>query len=280
MSGPYEIKITPGQVRSVHKRSISEIVSGMLYELQRIRFIVASEAKARIYDKSLGLAWLLVEPVIMAGLYYFITTVIFSFGGEERHFLFILVSVIMWRWFSRTVDGAPLCVVAYGGILKQTNFPVMMVVVSFMATEVFFWGMGFFVLIVFLMFYGVYPNITYFVLPLVLITQFSLMFVFTMFFSIAGTFIKDLSGVLYAFTSIWWYLSPGIYPISKIPEEYLWVYMLNPFAHILPAYRDILMDAKVPDLMPLLFIFVISTALGLLGVRLFNRAKNYFYVYL
>lgn len=273
------LKVTPKGIFE-HKPSLKERLRQLSIDFQRIRFIVGSEARTRIFDKALGQAWLLLEPIVMALLYFFITTVIFTYSGEQRQFLFILTSVVFWRWFSRTIDGAPLSIIGYGAVLKQTRFPVIMVVLGFMATETFFFLMSFIVLAVFLGWHGAFPTTAYVYLPLVVAAQFSLMLFLTVVFAVIGTFIKDLSGVLYAITGIWWYLSPGIYPISKIPEQYLWIYMLNPFAHILPAYRDILIDGVAPATGPLWLIVGISSVLCVLAIRVFNWARYYFFAFL
>ena len=275
----YAMRITPEGIDET-TLPLREKAKNFVTDLSRIGFIVSSEAKAKVFDKVLGQIWLLLEPVIMAALYYFITTVVFSYAGEQRQFLFILTAVVFWRWFSRTIDGAPMSIVAYGSVLKQTRFPVIMVVLAFMATEAFFFAMSTVVLVGFLAAYGHYPNLNYVYLPLVLAAQFSLTLFLTIVFASIGTFVKDLGGVLYAITGIWWYLSPGIYPVSKIPKEWLWVYMLNPFAHILPAYRDILIDGVAPQLLPLTAIFVLFTVLSFLVIKAFNWARYYFFSFL
>ena len=132
----FVLKVTPQGIFE-RKPAWKERLHQLGIDLQRIRFIVGSEARTRIFDKALGQAWLLLEPIVMAVLYFFITTVIFTYSGEQRQFLFILTSVVFWRWFSRTIDGAPLSIIGYGAVLKQTRFPVIMVVLGFMATETF-----------------------------------------------------------------------------------------------------------------------------------------------
>lgn len=275
----FAMKVTPTGIQEMHY-ALPERIERFMGDLGRIGFIVSSEAKTRIFDKVFGQLWLLIEPIIMAGLYYFITTVVFSYGGEQRQFLFILTAVIFWRWFSRTVDGSPWAIIGYAAVLKQTRFPVIMVVLAFMATEMFFFAMSFVVLILFLALYGHFPNLHYVYLPLVMITQFSITLFLTLIFSALGTFVKDLGGLLFAFTSVWWYLSPGIYPVSKIPADWMWLYMLNPFAHILPAYRDIMIDNVTPDLGPLLIILAIFGALSVLAIKAFNWVRYYFFSFL
>lgn len=273
------VEILPGRVRT-SPRGLHEAFKNFLTELSRIWHIVGFELRAKIFDKTLGPVWLMLEPIIIAGLYYILTVIIFRAAGETRHFLFIMVSVIFWRWFSRTIDTSPTVINSYGSVLKQTNFPTLSVILIFMGQEFFFLLLGILVLFIFLAFYKIYPTIYLIYLPVVLITQFTFTFWLTLLFSMIGTFLKDLPGFLYAFTSIWWYLSPGIYPISKIPHKFLKIYMLNPFAHILPAYRDILIYGKAPQLIPLFWIFFVSLLLSFLILKIFNRAKYYFFIYL
>lgn len=275
----YFLKITPKGVYE-SKKPLKEVIEFAINDFHRIKYIVGSEVKARIFDKALGQLWLLVEPIIMAGLYFFISTVIFTYTGQKNMFLFILTSVIFWRWFSKTIDSSPFVLVSYASVIKQTNFPIYIILLSYVCTEIFLWFMSFVVLMIFLTCYGILPSSAYIYLPIVLITQLSITMFLTLIFSVIGTFFKDLSGILYAFTSIWWYMSPGIYPVSRIPEKYLWLYNLNPFAHILPAYRDIIINGQVPDFYPLIIILVVSSFLTYFAFKLFNAAKYRFFMYL
>lgn len=276
--GPY-LEITPRGIR-YGNRELRERLRDIARGLSIVYYVVRSEIRSRIFDKTLGILWLLLETIILAGLYYLLTKVIFRASIAENQFLFILVSLIFWRWFSKTVDNSPSAITGYGAVLRQTNFPVHLVLFIFMGIEFALLAFSFVVLVFFLMLFGIYPSVAYVYLPVVIITQFALTFPLVLLFSVIGTFFKDFGGILYAFTSIWWYLSPGIYPISSIPKQYLWLYNMNPFAHILPAYRDILIYSKAPELIPILCILAISLGLTAITIAIFRRARRYFYMYL
>ncbi len=275
------LQITPKGVAE-RKKTFPEWKETLVNDFHRVQFIVRAELKARVFDKALGQLWLLLEPIIMAGLYYFISCVIFAsgVGSARENFLFIFTAVTFWRWFSKSIDNSPNALVGYASVLKQSNFPIYLVLVSFLTTELFSWFMSFLVLMAFLTLNGFYPNVYYLYLPLVILTQFSITLCLTLVFSVLGTFIKDLSGILYALTSIWWYLSPGIYSISRIPEKYMPLYRLNPFAHIIPAYRDIFIDKVQPPVLSLCVILVAALFCCALGLRLFKMAKHKFFLFL
>lgn len=275
----YTLEITPEGIKE-NKRSFLENIKRIDKQLSFVKYIIVSEIKAKIFDKTLGILLLTTEPIITASLYYILTAVIFTFSGEINQFAYIFVAVVFWRWFGRTVDASPNAIASYGNVLKQTNFPISMVIVSFIGLECFYLIINFIVLVIFLAFLGYYPSISYIYLPVIVLTQFFLTFWIVLFFSMAGTFIKDLGSVLYALTSFWWYLSPGIYPVSRIPQKYLWIYNLNPFAHIFPSYQDVLIYGRSPKLIPLMIIMGFSIIMCFLGLRLLKKVKYHFFMYL
>jgi ABC-type polysaccharide/polyol phosphate export permease len=44
----------------------------------------------------------------------------------------------------------------------------------------------------------------------------------------------------------WFWLTPIVYPISLIPDKYLFFYKLNPMALFVTAYREVLLDGVSP----------------------------------
>jgi lipopolysaccharide transport system permease protein len=57
---------------------------------------------------------------------------------------------------------------------------------------------------------------------------------------------------------LWLYLTPVIYPISMVPERFRSLYMLNPLAGLIDAYRQILVWGQIPNLSSLLPAVIIS----------------------
>src|SRR5438067_123691 len=115
----YEITITRDGVHQAG-RSLSETVQYWRSEFSKIRYIIAAELRIKIFDKTLGLFFLLLEPMLMAIIYYFLTWVILGSSVGKYQFSTIYVSVVFWRWFSRTVDNSPGLFNTYGSVLKQT----------------------------------------------------------------------------------------------------------------------------------------------------------------
>ena len=74
----------------------------------------------------------------------------------------------------------------------------------------------------------------------------------------------------------WMYLSPVVYGISFVPEQWKTLYLLNPMSPLILAYRDILYYKAIPDWGMLLQAFLISLAIAVLGFWVFACLQRRF----
>ena len=66
------------------------------------------------------------------------------------------------------------------------------------------------------------------------------------------------------------YLTPILYPISKIPEEYVGYMLLNPFMPIISCWRSLFMEGYL-DLDYVLLALMYSTVLLVLGIIIYRK---------
>ena len=238
---------------------------------------VKAELNARHFKRVLGPAWWLLDPLLMAFLYFFITTVMFHYGGGRSFLLYIMIATVSWRWFSRSIDNAPLLIGSYQGVLKQTNFPPIAVLLIFAATELVFFVMGLGVVMVIVTCAGHLPGPSVALLPLIVLVQLLLTVGLMTYLALAGVFLRDVSQITYLVTGVWFYLSPGIYPVDSIPPSLRWIFALNPFSTLFPAYESVLLKGEVPPLVPLLVWLVAGAALCAFSIRQFEKNRLKFY---
>lgn len=272
------IEVTPKGI----KRSpvaTEQLIAEWGKNLTQLYYIIKAQKKRRGFRKVLGNLWLIVDPILHACLYYFITQIIFSHGGSNR-FLMIFTAVTFWRLHSKMVGSAPDIFVNRAAILRQTNFPASLIVTESTIVDIMFFSYKVLVLLLFLTVCGIRPSTNWLWLPFVFLTQISFSVCLVIGFSIVGTFVRDLRNVLTYLMPIWFYLTPGIYDISRVPLNYRDLFMLNPFAHILPAYQSILIKGESPDVSYLFMILIISLCLLLIEIKLLNKARYYFFKFL
>lgn len=74
----------------------------------------------------------------------------------------------------------------------------------------------------------------------------------------------------------WQFLTPVMYGIDMVPDEYLFIFNLNPMSPIIVAYRDILYYGRIPHMETLISALVFGILFAILGFIVFGRLKRNF----
>lgn len=275
----YLMRITPQGI-SYPRRSLRERVKEARVEFDKIALVVRSELRAKVFQKALGMVFLAIEPIMTAFVYYVLTFIILGSHVTSTQFMTIYISVTFWRWMSKTIDGSPNLFPTYASILKQTNFSVASLVFAYCGIEFVNFVISLVVLVIVCIAFGFYPNAAYPLLIFPMLAEAGITVLLTVVFSSCGVFIRDLQGFLSSVTGVWFYLSPGIYPIEKVPASLLWIYYLNPFAHILPAYQDIMMTGRISNIPILCVIFMVSTGMAAAALVFLQRIRLHFFPFI
>src|SRR6202158_385554 len=146
-------------------------VKEFLDNKELILYLVKAELKARHFRKLLGPLWWLFEPLMMSIVYLFLSTFLFKSSSGSNQLLFILVAVIAWRWFSKSVDESPSMLTSYGSVLSRTNLPLLpFVYVSTIVNMVYFLT-GLVVIFAILLLFGIPLTSNIVFLPFVMLVQ-------------------------------------------------------------------------------------------------------------
>ena len=250
----------------------------VFYEYRElIWYQIKAEFKQKHFQKVLGPLWWFGEPLLLAVMYVFITTVLFRYSMGEHHTFSVVMGVLVWTWFARSVGGAPNLLVGFRTTLTRTNLPILPLVLSHFLFQLIIFGFSMIVIIVGMIISGVDFTGYILFLPILIIVQFTITVAIATNVAKIGIFFRDISGVVSILVHIWFYLSPIIYLRFVVPDEYRFYYELNPFATIFPAWRDVLINGELPDLVGLGILFVIFLPLAFFGLRsiAINRAQYF-----
>jgi len=242
-----------------------------------IMYLVKAEIKSRHFRKLLGPLWWLFEPLSMAIVYYFLTIIVFHSSTGSNQFLFILIAVITWRWFSKSIDESPLLLGSYASIIGRTNFPLLPLLYVYSGLQLVFFAAGIVVIFAFLAAYGIPLTYNIIFLPFIMLVQGTFIIGLSSILARVGVFVKDVGSAVWVFTGIWFYLSPGIYSETLIPQQYRFLYEINPWATIFPAYRAVLLDGTAPDFTKLAIWLGIFSVMMIIGLKVLSRNRGRIY---
>ncbi len=242
-----------------------------------ILYMIKADLKARHFRKLLGPLWWLFEPIMMSLVYFFLTAILFKSSSGSHQLVFILISVIVWRWFSKSVDESPTMLTSFGSALSRTNIPLLPFLYVFTGVQLFYFLTGLVVIFAFLILFQIPLTMFLVYLPMIMLVQITFNIGVSSLLARAGAHLKDLANATWVFTSIWFYMSPGIYSESLIPAHWRFFYDLNPWATILPAYRSVFIDGTMPDLVKLSIWLGIFLIMAIIGLKVINRNRGRMY---
>jgi ABC-type polysaccharide/polyol phosphate export permease len=257
-----------------------EDLRDLLRYLPLVRELVVSSLKTENVGTVLGYFWWLVHPLMQMATYFVLVDLILHAtkgpGGHRRFILLILVSALAWKYFSAGVRNSIGTTLSKEGRFRQLAFPKAVFPLSVFCAESARFLIGISFVIAVGPVFQDYPSFATPAIFVVMIVEFVFGLAVGLVLSALNFFLRDIANfVTYTFP-LWWYMSPGIYPISAVPHTWIHYYMINPFATILPAYQNIVLDSKLPNFTNLGILFGISCFLLAFAYLVFVRLQPYF----
>jgi len=217
--------------------------------LKRRQFIwelARTSLRAQHFNTTLGQLWLILNPVMLAIVYF---TLVFIIRGGGRGPIFLahlMLCLFTFRLVSNSVSQGARSVVGGGKLLMNTAFPRLLLplesvlegVLRFLPT-----------LLVFGVVYAIVglpfgPELLW-MIPII-----AMMIVFgagaAMFAGTAQVYFRDLTNFLPYFTRIWLYTSPILFYVEDIPDRLRPILAANPMYPMLGALNDAVIEGKNP----------------------------------
>jgi len=247
-----------------------------------VRYLVAADLKRTHADTALGQAWWLLDPILQMLVYYFLFAVIFQRKTED-FLLFLFAAILPWKWFSTTVNAAMNSVVGRQGLIRQVQFPKIVLPTAATVAETFSFAIGLIALAILFIPYNERLSIWVLTIPLIAAVQLVFSLAVAIVLAAANAFYRDVANVMGHLLRLLFYVSPALYALWEVPNEDLQkLMMLNPFTILLTAYRTVTWGTETvdhgtrPDFLALGILLAVSMILVVLAVALFKRVEPAF----
>ncbi|MCR4930511.1 MAG: ABC transporter permease [Lachnospiraceae bacterium] len=248
-----------------------------IYEYRTmIASLVKRDLKGRYKGSVLGFLWTFINPLFQLLIYTFVFSIIMR-SGIKDYYMFLFVALIPWIFFSTSLAGGATSITGQKNMVQKIYFPREVLPISFVISQFVNMLLSFIVIfaVMLIMRYTFNPLALLCLIP-VMITEFILALGFTFILSAVTVYFQDMQFIMGIITMAWQFLSPVMYSADRVPEKFRTLYMLNPMAPIIVAYRDILYYAKVPELSTLLMALAMGIILFLIGWFSFDRMQRHF----
>lgn len=249
-----------------------------LYQYREmIRSMINRELKGRYKGSALGILWSFLNPLLQLLVY----TVVFSFimrNGIEDYYLFLIVALIPWIFFSSSVTIGASCIRAQKEMVNKIYFPREILPIASVTSQLVNMFYAFLVIFAILLVSGKGFNFSALLyLPLIILIEYLFTLGFTFLISALTVYFRDLEYIVGILVMAWQFLSPVMYGMDMVPGGiFRKMYMLNPMMPIVTNYREILYYKIEPDGRLLAEGALYALAFLLVGFGIFRKLQKRF----
>jgi lipopolysaccharide transport system permease protein len=237
--------------------------------------MVSRDLKLRYNRSLMGIAWSFVTPLSQFLVLNLVFTRIVPLQ-IPNYGSFLFVGLLSWTWFATALDQATGSIVEQRELVRQPGFPVGLLPVITVATNLVHFLLALPILAVVLLLSRTSPGLPLLLLPLLVAIQFLLTLGLGFFVATSHVTFRDTKHLLGIILLLGFYLTPVFYPADRAPEALSLLYRLNPMAVLIEAYRAVILGNRMPPAGPLVVIVAVSALLLVVGYQVFRRASDRF----
>ena len=247
-----------------------------------IGMFVRRDFVSRYKQTILGPLWFLIQP--------FLTSIVFTvvFGNIAGlptdglpQLLFYMSGTVLWNYFAGCLTGTSTTFTSNAHLFGKVYFPRLVTPISIIISNLitfaiqFLFFMGFYV---YFFLRGADINITSWALtlPLLILLMAGMGLGFGIVISSLTTKYRDLQQLVGFGVSLLMYVTPVIYPISSIPEQWRWIAEVNPITPIIETFRAGFLGAGNATWLGLGYSAAFMLVVLFIGVVIFNRVERTF----
>ncbi len=230
----------------------------------------------------LGPLWLVISPIMTTLMFVLVFGNIAGLSTDgSPQMAFYMAGNVVWAYFALCVNQTSSTFVANASVFGKVYFPRLVSPISTVLTGLLDFSIQFVLFLVILLVYGLtgsHIGINLWVLatPLLVLQLALLGMGVGIIVSSMTTKYRDLT-ILVAFgVQLWMYASPVVYSVSQIPEQYQFIYLLNPVAPIITIFRYAFLGTGFIPFASWGISWITTLVLITIGVVMFTRIEKTF----
>ena len=230
----------------------------------------------------LGPLWLIISPILTTLMFVVVFGNIAGLSTDgSPQMAFYMAGNIIWAYFSMCVTQTSNTFVSNAAVFGKVYFPRLVAPISTIITgfvDFLIQFVLFAVILVAYIFSGsfVKVNVWAFATPVLLLQVALLGMGIGIIVSSLTTKYRDLTILVTFGVQLWMYASPIVYSLTQIPEQYRFLYLLNPVAPIVTIFRYGFLGSGYVPLLSWGISWITTLVVFFLGVVMFTRIEKTF----
>lgn len=239
-------------------------------------FLVWRDIKVMYAQTILGFAWAILQPLIQIIIFSVIFGKVAEIPTEGiPYVLFSTVAIIPWTYMSTAMTQSSQSLVSNQNMLGKIYFPRLIFPLSPILSKLVNFSISIILLISVMVYYEVAPTWNLVFSPLFVLMMMAVPAGAGMWLSALAIRYRDVKFAMTYVIQMLMYTAPIVYSASTIPEQYRFIYSLNPIVGVIEGFRACLLGGDIPWLYIIPGMFT-AIALIISGALYFKRMERIF----
>ncbi len=245
-----------------------------------IKELVSRDIKLKYRRSFLGYLWTILQPLLIM----IVMTIVFSTllgKGIENYPVYLFSGRMLYDFLKSGTNSAMKSVTKNASLLNKVYIPKYIFTLSTVTSSLIDSALSVGALLIVMVATGATFYWTLLLYPVVLIEIYIFVLGLGFFLAQLNVFFRDIEHIWGAVTTAWFYLTPLIYQIERLPERIQMVIKVaNPLYYYVAQARDLIYYGNLPG--PRVFWggWIIAFVMLFIGIWSFQRSKDKFFLYI
>ena len=249
---------------------------GLWTHRELMYFLVWRDLKVRYRQTLIGAAWAVLQPLAMVIAFSLVLGLLIRVDtGDVPYPLFVYSGLLVYTFFQGAVMNSSGSMVASSNLITKVYFPRLIVPIAAVGGRLVDLAIASVILVGMALWYGVSITVGLLMVPVLIALVTLLSLGIGIWSSAVNVKYRDVAVVVPVVLQVWMYASPIIYPITLIPDDWRWLYSLNPMVGIVENFRAAVLGLSF-DWPALGVSVLVALAVLVCAVHAFQRVEKSF----
>lgn len=208
-------------------------------------FLAWRDILVRYKQTVIGVAWAVVRPLLtMLVLTFIFGNVAKMDSGGVPYPILVFCGMLPWQFFSNAFTESGNSLVSNAGMISKVYFPRLVVPVSSVITSFVDFLVSAVIMGLLMMYYGYAPGSSILLLPLFVLLAFATAFGAGLWISALMVRYRDFRFIVPFIIQFGLYISPVGFRSQVVPEQWRFLYSLNPMVGVIDGFRWSILGAS------------------------------------
>jgi lipopolysaccharide transport system permease protein len=203
-----------------------------------VYFFVWRDIKIRYKQTAIGAAWAVLQPFLMMLVFSLFFGKLANIGSDGLPYpIFYYSALLPWMYFAAALQNSTNTIVENQRLITKVYFPRLALPLSSVLSGLVDFGVSFLMFVAMMIYYGIRPTAAMVWFPAFLLLAILTALGTGLWLSALNAIYRDVRYVLPFLVQFWLFASPVVYPVSRVPAKWRWLYGLNPMAGVIEGFR-------------------------------------------